>query len=279
MTEEMRKRIEEIYGRSESTRPPDFEDLFDQFMQGLNSGKIRSAEPSDSGWKVNGWVKKGILLGFRYGTFDDYSPNDSFRYYDKSTYPLRQTRLEEEVRLVPGGTSIRNGCCLSRGVVVMPPAYVNVGAFVGKDSMLDSHSLVGSCAQVGERVHLSAAAQIGGVLEPIGALPVIVEDDVMIGGNCGIYEGTVVKNRAVIGAGTVLTASVPVYDCVKGEVLRASARSSLVIPENAVVVPGSRRFRSSEFAVENDLHLSCAMIVKYRDERTDAATALESALR
>lgn len=274
-----KERIEEIFAEDLKDKPADFDALFGRFIQGLNSGRLRAAEPSVSGWKVNAWVKKGILLGFRFGGLTDYSINDAFRYFDKGTYPLRPGSLTEGVRIVPGGTSVRSGCFLAEGVVIMPPAYVNVGAYVGAGTMIDSHALVGSCAQVGERVHLSAAAQIGGVLEPIGALPVVIEDDVLVGGNCGIYEGTVVCRGAVIGAGTVLTASIPVFDVPAGRTLRSSKDSPLVIPENAVVVPGSRPLEAGSLSREIGVHVGCAVIVKYRDERTNAATALESALR
>lgn len=256
---------------------------FDEFKRLLNDGKIRSAEPtptagSPSGWMVNGWVKKGILLGFRIGALADVSINDQFRFFDKHTYPLKQFSLESEVRIVPGGTSIRDGSYVAKNVVVMPPAYVNVGAYIDEGTMIDSHALVGSCAQIGKRVHLSAASQIGGVLEPIGALPVIIEDQVFVGGNCGIYEGTVVKRRAVIGAGVLLTGSMPVYDLVKGEIYRRTPGSPLVIPEGAVVVQGSRHI-DQPFARQHQLAMYTPIIIKYRTEGTDAATVLEESLR
>ncbi len=277
---ELKSRIEEMFDSPETGMPADFPEIFGRFRDLLNAGSIRAAEPSgDGSWKVNAWVKEGILLGFRFGVMGDYSLGRGFNYFDKSTYPLRPGSLGEGVRIVPGGTSIRSGSYVAPGVVIMPPAYINTGAWVGPDTMIDSHALVGSCAQVGARVHLSAAAQIGGVLEPIGASPVIIEDDVIIGGNSGIYEGITVKRGAVIGAGTVLTASVPVYDLVRGERLRAKRGQSLVIPENAVVVPGSRPMKSPEYAVENQLQINCGLIIKYRDEKTDAATALEELLR
>ena len=278
--EELRNRIEEIYNSSEKGRPEDFGELFAAFLELLESGRIRAAEPESSGtWRVNHWVKEGILLGFRFGVMEDFSLDNGFNYFDKSTYPLRDSSLDSGIRIVPGGTSIRSGSYVAPGVVIMPPAYVNTGAWVGADTMIDSHALVGSCAQVGERVHLSAAAQIGGVLEPIGASPVVIEDDVIIGGNSGIYEGITVKKGAVIGAGTVLTASVPIYDLVHGERLKVERGQSLIIPENAVVVPGSRPMVSSDYAVENNLQINCGLIIKYRDEKTDAATALEELLR
>lgn len=250
-----------------------------EFVEVLNRGTVRAAEPTASGWMANPWVKQGILLGFRAGRLRDYSVAGSFPFFDKDTYPLRPFALEDQVRLVPGGTGIRTGSYLAPGVVVMPPAYVNVGAYVDAGAMIDSHALVGSCAQVGKRVHVSAAAQIGGVLEPVGALPVVIEDDVMVGGNCGIYEGTQVGRRAVIAAGVILTASVPVFDLVRETVLRAGPESPLRIPEGAVVVPGTRRLEKSEFASRHQLSMACALIVKYRDEKTDARTALEESLR
>lgn len=276
---DIRERIEEIFAADSKLAPPGFDRLFERFMEELNAGRIRAAEPSVEGWRVNAWVKKGILLGFRFGSLADYSINDAFCYFDKTTFPLRPGSLSEGVRIVPGGTSVRSGCYLAEGVVIMPPAYVNVGAYVGPGTMIDSHALVGSCAQIGAGVHLSAAAQIGGVLEPIGAVPVVIEDDVLVGGNCGIYEGTVVKKGAVIGAGTVLTASIPVYDVPNQRILRRSEDGPMIIPENAVVVPGSRPLKSAAFPSEVGLHVGCAVIVKYRDQRTNAATALESALR
>lgn len=256
---------------------------FNELKFFLNQGEVRAAQPSEGdgseeGWVVNSWVKKGILLGFRLGTIRDYSPAAHFRYFDKNTFPLKALSRENGVRIVPGGTSLRDGCYVASGVVIMPPAYINVGAYVDDGTMVDSHALVGSCAQVGKRVHISAATQIGGVLEPIGALPVIVEDDVMIGGNCGIYEGTIIKRRAVIGAGVVLTGSTPVFDTVKGVVYRRTPDHPLVIPEGAVVIQGSRHI-DGEFARQHQIAVYTPVIVKYRDERTDAATALEESLR
>jgi 2,3,4,5-tetrahydropyridine-2-carboxylate N-succinyltransferase len=251
---------------------------FAEFKFFLNRGEIRAAECRNRDWKVNQWVKKGIILGFRLGVLDDVSIDARFRYFDKSTFPLKALSLNDGVRLVPGGSSIRDGAFVARGVVCMPPMYINVGAYVDEGTMVDSHALVGSCAQVGKRVHLSAASQIGGVLEPIGAMPVIVEDDVMVGGNCGIYEGTMVRRRAVIGAGTILTGGTPVYDAVKNVVYRKQKDAPLVIPENAVVVPGSRPL-AGEWARAQGLSVATPVIVKYRDEKTDAATALEESLR
>ena len=252
--------------------------LFQEFKNLLNSGAIRAAEKRDGKWQVNQWVKQGILLGFRLGDMVEYSINEHFRFFDKSTYPLKKFSLDDGVRQVPGGSAIRDGAFVASGVVIMPPAYINVGAYVDSGSMVDSHALVGSCAQIGKRVHLSAAAQIGGVLEPIGSMPVIIEDNVLIGGNCGIYDGTQVSENAVIGAGTVLTGSTPVFDLPNGTVLRKSASGPLVIPPGAVVVQGSRAI-DHPFAQEHNLSLSTPIIIKYRDEKTSAATALEDFLR
>jgi 2,3,4,5-tetrahydropyridine-2-carboxylate N-succinyltransferase len=249
----------------------------------LNVGDIRAASPSPAegvcaGWVVNDWVKKGILLGFRLGKLTDASIDEHFRFFDKNTFPLKKITRDNQIRIVPGGSSIRDGSYVAKGVVVMPPAYINVGAYVDEGTMIDSHALVGSCAQVGKRVHLSAAAQIGGVLEPIGALPVIVEDDVFIGGHCGIFEGTIVKKRAVIGAGAILTGSTPVYDLVNEKIYRKTNDSPLVIPEGAVIVPGSRSIEAT-FAKKHSVALYTPVIIKYRDSNTDAATVLEEGLR
>ncbi len=244
----------------------------------LNRGEIRAAEPDGTKWKVNPWVKKGILLGFRIGNLTEYTKDELFQYFDKETMTVQRFKVEDNVRIVPGGSSIRDGSYVAKGVVIMPPAYINIGAYVDEGSMIDSHALVGSCAQVGKRVHVSAAAQIGGVLEPIGALPVIIEDDVLIGGNCGVYEGTIVKKRAVLASGVILTASTPVYDSVKKLIHRKTDNSPLTIPENAVVVPGSRPLKN-DWAVEQQLSIYAPIIIKYRDEKTDAATALEDSLR
>ncbi len=256
---------------------------FEEFKSLLNIGTIRSAEPKSNadqsgGWAVNSWVKKGILLGFKLGKLSDVSINEQFRFFDKSTYPLKKLSVENEVRIVPGGSSVRDGCFIAKNVVIMPPAYVNVGAYVDEGTMIDSHALVGSCAQVGKRVHVSAASQIGGVLEPIGALPVIIEDQVFIGGNCGIYEGTIVKRRAVIGAGVLLTASMPVYDLVKSQIYRRTEGCPLIIPEGAVVIQGSRHV-DLPFAKQHHIAIYTPVIIKYRNEGTDAATVLEESLR
>ncbi|MGK2961024.1 MAG: 2,3,4,5-tetrahydropyridine-2,6-dicarboxylate N-succinyltransferase [Gemmatimonadaceae bacterium] len=254
----------------------------DHLLTALEAGEVRAAERSESGaWHAVPWVKRGILLGFQVGKLTDLSPeggSPGFTFFDKDTYPLRALTLADAVRVVPGGSSIRRGAYVAPGVVCMPPMYVNVGAYVGSATMIDSHALVGSCAQVGERVHLSAAAQIGGVLEPINASPVVIEDDVIIGGNCGVYEGTVVRARAVIGAGVILTRGTPVFDLVKERVYRGSADTPLEIPEDAVVVPGARRVTSA-WGESEGLSLQTPVIVKYRDDKTDSATALESWLR
>jgi 2,3,4,5-tetrahydropyridine-2-carboxylate N-succinyltransferase len=276
-------RIDALFKQNpESYSHQDLE-TFREFKAGLNSGQVRAAEPDPSsaphGWRVNAWVKRGILLGFRMGKSVDMSdPKSRFRFIDKSTYPPRNVTIEESVRVVPGGSSLRDGCYVGRSVTCMPPMYINVGAYVDDGSMVDSHALVGSCAQIGKNCHLSAAAQIGGVLEPVGAFPVIVEDNVLVGGNTGVYEGTIVKRSAVLGAGTVLTRSTPVYDIVHGTVHRAEGERPLVIPEGAVVVPGSRPVTSGK-GKEMGLSLYAPVIVKYRDARTDARVELESLLR
>lgn len=252
--------------------------VFQEFRDLLSRGVIRAAEKTDTGWRVNLWVKQGILLGFRLGQLADASINDRFLYFDKDTYPLKRLSLADGVRIVPGGSSIREGAFVARGVVCMPPMYVNVGAYVDEGTMIDSHALVGSCAQVGKRVHLSAAAQVGGVLEPIGAMPVVIEDDVFVGGNCGIYEGTIVQQRAVIAAGVILTGGTAVYDVVRERVLRKQGDQPLIIPEGAVVVAGSRPL-TSPWAAANGLQIASPVIIKYRDSRTGASTALEESLR
>ena len=259
--------------------PEDFA-LFGEFRAALGRGEVRAAERGpDGNWHTNAWVKRGILLGFRMGRVVDMSPADrSLVFFDKDTYPVRPTRPEERVRIVPGGSSVRDGAYLAPGVVCMPPMYVNVGAYVDEGTMIDSHALVGSCAQIGRRVHLSAAAQVGGVLEPVGAVPVVIEDDVLVGGNCGVYEGTIVRERAVLAPGTILTGATPVYDLVRGEVYRRTAERPLEIPAGAVVVPGSRAV-TSEAGREWNLSLYAPVIVKYRDERTEGSVQLEDFLR
>jgi 2,3,4,5-tetrahydropyridine-2-carboxylate N-succinyltransferase len=252
---------------------------FEDLREALERGEVRAAEPcgdSDTGWRVNAWVKRGILLGFRLGTLA--SSGDGLSFVDKHTYPARRFTVEDGVRVVPGGSAVRAGAYVAKGVVCMPPMYVNVGAYVDEGTMIDSHALVGSCAQIGKRVHLSAAAQVGGVLEPVNASPVILEDDVLVGGNCGVYEGTIVRKRAVLAAGTVLTRGTPVYDVVRGEVLRADGERPLVIPEGAVVVPGARAVSKGK-AAEWGLSVYTPVIVKYRDEKTELSSALEDLLR
>ncbi len=256
--------------------------LFARFKEALNEGQVRAAEPDAAsawGWRVNAWVKRGILLGFRMGAIVDMSVDAAKQpYFDKATYPVKQLRVDAGVRIVPGGSSIRDGCRIGKGVTCMPPMYINVGAWVGDGTMVDSHALIGSCAQIGNNCHISAAAQIGGVLEPVGALPVIIEDDVLVGGNCGVYEGAVVKSRAVLGAGVVLTASTPVYDIVRKAVYEATAEAPLVIPSGAVVVPGSRAIQHGP-GREWGLSLATPVIVKYRDAKTDERLRLEDVLR
>jgi 2,3,4,5-tetrahydropyridine-2-carboxylate N-succinyltransferase len=257
-------------------------DLFQRFKDALNHGDIRAAErdpTSSSGWRAVPWVKKGILLGFRMGAVIDMSSESRrFPFIDKSTYPTRPMSVQDGVRIVPGGSSIRDGSFIGRGVICMPPMFVNVGAYVGENTMIDSHALVGSCAQIGRNCHISAASQIGGVLEPIGALPVVIEDEVLVGGNSGVYEGTVVKRRAILGTGTILNRSVPVYDLVRDVIHIAKDDEPLVIPEEAVVVPGSRAVAQSSGA-KWGLSLQCAVIVKYRDANTDTRVQLEDLLR
>jgi 2,3,4,5-tetrahydropyridine-2,6-dicarboxylate N-succinyltransferase len=286
MLEALAERIDALYATpSGQPLPPEAREVVDALLDALEAGEVRSAErAADGTWKAVPWVKRGILFGFRLGRLADMSVpglpgrGRSFPFFDKDVYPLRELRIEDNVRVVPGGSSIRRGAYVATGVVCMPPMYVNVGAYVGTGTMIDSHALVGSCAQVGERVHVSAAAQIGGVLEPVNAAPVVIEDDVIVGGNCGVYEGTVVRRRAVIGAGVVLTRGTPVYDLIFEQVYRSTPQKPLEIPEDAVVVPGSRAIKG-EWAERERLSLQTPIIVKYRDEKTDLATALESWLR
>ena len=274
--------IEGLFETPPSSYREEHFELFRSFKTALNRGEIRAAEPdaaAPTGWRANVWVKKGILLGFRMGAIVDMSIDARRQpFFDKSTYPVRSISIADDVRIVPGGSSIRDGAYIGRGVICMPPMFVNVGAYVGEGTMIDSHALVGSCAQIGSDCHLSAAAQIGGVLEPVGALPVIVEDDVMIGGNTGVYEGTVVKRGAVLGTGTILNRSIPVYDLVRDTVYSAKEDQPLVIPEGAVVVPGSRAV-SHPAGLKWGLSLQCSVIVKYRDEKTGSRIQLEDLLR
>lgn len=278
--EELRIEIEKLFPiEKDAIESMEARELFYTLKKYLNDGTLRAAEKINDRWSVNAWVKKGLLIGFRIGVLTDMSIDGRFRFFDKDTYPLKNLIANDNVRLVPGGTSIRDGAYVAPGVVIMPPAYINVGAYIDRGTLIDSHALVGSCAQLGKNIHLSAAAQIGGVLEPAGALPVIIEDDVMVGGNTGIYEGVIVQRRAVIGAGVILTGSTPVYDMVRQEIYRKTSEAPLTIPEGAVVIPGSRPVLSNSFARENGLSVYTPIIVKYRDEKTDASTALESALR
>jgi 2,3,4,5-tetrahydropyridine-2,6-dicarboxylate N-succinyltransferase len=283
---DVEKRVEALAATpSGSPLPKDARAVVESLLDALEKGTVRAAEKdlASGQWRAVPWVKRGILLGFRVGAIVDMSIRSAneatgLYFFDKDTYPPRRLTLADGIRIVPGGSSIRRGAYVASGVVCMPPMYINVGAHVGAGTMIDSHALVGSCAQVGERVHLSAAAQLGGVLEPVNAAPVVIEDDVVIGGNCGIYEGTVVRKGAVIGAGVVLTRGTPVYDLERETVHRAESGRALVIPENAVVVPGARLVKS-KWAHDQGISLQTPVIVKYRDEKTDAATALESWLR
>jgi 2,3,4,5-tetrahydropyridine-2-carboxylate N-succinyltransferase len=278
---QLQQKIESVFEEKPAAYTEEHRELFFRFRDLLNRGEIRSAEPDaaqPSGWRVNVWVKKGILLGFRIGGVIDMSGAGPLPFFDKSTYPLKTLRADSGVRIVPGGSSVRDGCYLGRGVTCMPPMYINVGAYVGDGTMIDSHALVGSCAQVGRNCHISAASQLGGVLEPVGALPVIIEDDVLVGGNCGVYEGTVVKRRAVLGSGTILNRSTPVYDLARGVVHRASDDLPLIIPEEAVVVAGSRQVSSGQGAAWG-ISLYTPVIVKYRDAGTETKIQLEDLLR
>jgi 2,3,4,5-tetrahydropyridine-2-carboxylate N-succinyltransferase len=289
--------IEQLFDNKPDTYAPHHFALFAQFKQALNAGEIRAAEPDapqgtsaqaatraavvsgSSGWRVNGWVKKGILLGFRMGGIVDMSIDPARQpFLDKSTYPVRKVTPQDGIRIVPGGSSIRDGCFIGRGVTCMPPMFINAGAYVSDGVMIDSHALIGSCAQIGKNCHISAGSQIGGVLEPVGALPVIVEDEVLVGGNCGVYEGTVVKQQAVLGTGTILNRSTPVYDLVRETVYRATDDQPLVIPEGAVVVAGSRAVTSGK-GREWGISIYTPVIVKYRDDKTGSRIQLEDLLR
>ena len=255
-------------------------EVYEEFKAALRRGEIRSAVRGDDGiWRANAWVKQGILLGFRMGTMSEMSqPTETLRFFDKDTFPLRPMSLDDGVRIVLGGSAIRDGSYVAPGVVVVPPAYINVGAYVDEGTMVDSHSLVGSCAQIGKRVHLSAAAQIGGVLEPVNAAPVVIEDDVLVGGNTGVYEGTVVRERAVLASGVILTRSTPIFDLPNERIIKSDGNQPLEVPAGAVVVQGSRAITKG-FGQENGLSIYCPIIVKYRDEKTDASTKLEDYLR
>src|SRR3954453_22356661 len=274
--------IKQLVAAGPSANRDEARAVFARQREALSTGEVRAAEPDASsplGCRVNLGVKQGILLGFRFGDIVDASmDHGKLPFYDKDTLPLKKPGLHAGVRIVPGGSAVRDGAYIAPGVICMPPMYINIGAYVGEQSLIDSHALVGSCAQIGARVHVSAAAQIGGVIEPVGALPVIIEDEALIGGNTGIYEGAIVKTRAVIGAGTVLTGSTPLYDLVRGEIIRPTAEHPLVVPEGAVVVPGARAVTSGK-GVEWGLSLATPVIVKYRDSRTDTRTELEAWIR
>jgi len=269
--------IEAAAANPEGQPPAELRRIFEELKAGLNDGSIRAAARDGDRWVVATWVKQGILLGFRIGEI--VRPlESSFPFFDKDTFPLKAVAPDSGVRIVPGGTAVRDGCYLGRGVTIMPPSYVNVGAWIGDGTLLDSHVLVGSCAQIGSRVHVSAVAQLGKVQEPVGELPVVIEDDVLVGGNCGIYEGAIVRERAVIAAGTILTGGTPVYDVVRGEEYRRAPGRPLEIPAGAVVVPGARAIRDGK-GKEWGLSLQTPVIVKYRDAKTDASAALEDLLR
>jgi 2,3,4,5-tetrahydropyridine-2,6-dicarboxylate N-succinyltransferase len=275
----LREQIEALGARADNEFTRDDRAIFEELKRALNRGEVRAAEKSAEGkWVVNSWVKQGLLLGFRMGVIADISTGECFKFFDKDTFPIRPTTIEENVRIVPGGSTIRDGAYIAPGVVCMPPMFVNAGAYVDQGTMIDSHALVGSCAQIGKRVHISAGAQIGGVLEPVGAVPVVIEDDVLVGGNCGVYEGTIVRERAVLASGTILTGSTPVYDLVRGEIYQRAKDGPLEIPAGAVVVPGARAV-TTERGRDWGLSLYAAIIVKYRDEKTDSAVQLEDYLR
>jgi len=278
----LRNRIERLFDQpSREINQDEALRNFNEFKFFINKGELRAALPhpgSPTGWRVEQWIKKGILLGFRIGELKDYSTRDGFHFFDKSTFPLKRFSLDDKVRIVPGGSAVRDCTYLAPGVLVMPPVYINIGAFIDEGAMLDSHVLIGSCSQIGKNVHISAATQIGGVLEPVGAMPVIIEDGAFVGGNCGIYEGAVIKKNAVLGSGVVLTRSTPVYDLVNGTILKATDDLPLIIPEGAVVVQGSRTVKTP-FAEEHGISMYTPIIIKYRDEKTSASLALENTLR
>jgi 2,3,4,5-tetrahydropyridine-2-carboxylate N-succinyltransferase len=282
MTESLEAEIDALADAGDAVDRDRARDAFRRLRAALSAGEARAAQPDSSaptGWRVNLWVKRGILLGFRLGdTIDASMDHGRWPFFDKDTLPLKKFEVTAGVRIVPGGSSVRDGAYVGRKVICMPPMYINIGAYIGDETLVDSHALVGSCAQIGRRVHVSAAAQIGGVLEPVGALPVIVEDDVLVGGNCGIYEGAIVKRRAVLAAGTILTRSTPIYDLPNGTIVEPRPNEPLVVPEGAVVVPGSRPLTTGR-AREWGLSIAAPVIVKYRDERTDARTALEQWIR
>jgi 2,3,4,5-tetrahydropyridine-2-carboxylate N-succinyltransferase len=271
---DLHKKIEELYTEAEKSNYNEEKlTIFEEFKFRLNNGLIRAAEFKNGEWKVNEWVKKGILLGFRIGAITEYSLPHGFKFWDKNTYPLKNFTLENHIRIVPGGTSIRDGADIAERVIIMPPAYINVGAYVDEETLIDSHALVGSCAQVGKKCHVSAGVMIGGVIEPIGSKPVIVEDNVFLGGQSGLYEGVIVKQNAVLAPGTIISGSTPIYDSISDKYLEKK-NGVIEIPEGAVVVPGSRPLRS------NPAHqIYCPIIIKYRDEKTDSAVILEDLIR
>jgi len=274
--------VSELFAAGASVDREIARSTFARFREALSSGTVRAAEPdpeSPSGWRVNAWVKQGILLGFRVGdTVDVSMDHGRWPFFDKDTLPIRRFAAGAGIRIVPGGSSVRDGAYIASGVICMPPMYINIGAWIGEGTLIDSHALVGSCAQVGARVHISAGAQIGGVIEPVGALPVIIEDEALVGGNTGIYEGAIIRARAVVGAGTVLTGSTPVYDLVRETIIRPTEDRPLIIPEGAVVVPGARTVTAGKGPAWG-LSLSTPVIVKYRDSRTDTRTELEAWIR
>ena len=274
--------ITELFSQGSAASKDAARELFAQFRAELAAGRVRAAEPdpaSPTGWRVNVWVKQGILLGFRFGDVVDMGIGKGrLPFFDEDTLPLKPLDIANRVRLVPGGSSVRDGAYLGKDIICMPPMYINIGAYVGDGTLVDSHALGGSCAQIGRRVHLSAAAQIGGVIEPVGAMPVIVEDDVLVGGNCGVYEGAIIKRRAVLASGTIITGSTPIYDLPNERIIKPEPGQPLVVPEGAVVVPGARQV-SVGAGREWGLSLATPVIVKYRDERTDARTELERWIR
>jgi 2,3,4,5-tetrahydropyridine-2,6-dicarboxylate N-succinyltransferase len=276
----LKQKIEELIAADKTEFDADDREIFNLFKSELREGRLRAAEKDENGeWQTNAWVKRGILLGFKMGKMVNMSfSGETFQFFDKDTFPLRPMNLDDKIRIVPGGSTIRDGSYVAPNVVLMPPCYVNVGAYVDEGTMIDSHALVGSCAQVGRRVHISAAAQIGGVLEPVNANPVVIEDDCLIGGNTGVYEGVIIREKVVLASGVILTRSTPVFDLVKGEILKSTPEKSLEIPAGAVVVQGSRQITSG-FGKEHGLSLYAPIIVKYRDEKTDASTKLEDYLR
>jgi 2,3,4,5-tetrahydropyridine-2-carboxylate N-succinyltransferase len=278
----LRERIETLFSQAELADKIEAREAFFALRKAMSAGEVRAAEPDASaagGWRVNAWVKQGILLGFRFGvTVDASADHGKWPFYDKDTLILKKPGLDSGVRIVPGGSTARDGAFIGHGVICMPPMFINIGAYIGEGSLVDSHALVGSCAQIGKRVHLSAAAQIGGVIEPVGALPVVIEDDVLVGGNTGVYEGAIIKERAVIAAGTVLTGSTPVYDLVHSRIIKPDAGAPLVVPAGAVVVPGARAVTVGQ-GKEWGLSLATPVIVKYRDSRTDTRTELEAWIR